>query len=349
VGESPGLLECDVAIVGAGPAGLAAAVYAASEGLRTIVIEREVVGGQAGSSVLIRNYLGFPRGISGAELTQRAYQQAWLFGAKFVFAREVARLSRRGDDRVVSLSDGREIIARTVLVATGARYRRLAAANAESFVGAGVYYTAPMSNPGLMAGRDVVVAGGGNSAGQAALHLSSHARRIVLVVRGDALERNMSDYLVQAIRRAENVEVHLRSEVVDVRGSERLESLTIRDQSRGVQEEVPADVLLVMIGVLPHTEWLAGAVERDDRGFILTGDDVTAAGPRPRRLETSLPGVFAAGDVRRGSVKRVASAVGEGAIAVQLIHEYLAANAPAGRAAPRREDRPQPAPPGGPP
>lgn len=334
VGESPEELDCDVAIVGAGPAGLAAAVYAASEGLRTIVIEREVVGGQAGSSVLIRNYLGFPRGISGAELMQRAYQQAWLFGAKYVFAREVTRLSRSGGRRFVSLSDGREITARAVLVATGARYRRLTAPRAESFVGSGVFYTAP-GDPSLVSGRDVVVAGGGNSAGQAVLHLARYARRVLLLVRGDELEQHMSDYLVQAIRRAENVEVRLATEVVEVHGLHVLEGLTVRDRFRGVLENVSARLLLVLIGALPQTEWLANAVQCDDHGFVVTGGDVTSdVDRRPLRLETSMPGVFAAGDVRHGSVKRVASAVGEGAIAVQLIHEYLSANAPAEHAAP---------------
>jgi thioredoxin reductase (NADPH) len=330
VGESPDELDCDVAVVGAGPAGLAAAVYAASEGLRTIVVEREVVGGQAGSSVLIRNYLGFPRGISGAELTQRAYQQAWLFGAKYVFAREVTGLSRSGSSRVVSLSDGREITARAVLVATGARYRRLAAPGVESFVGSGVFYTTP-PHPGLVSGLDVVVAGGGNSAGQAVVHLARYARRVLLLVRGDELEQHMSDYLVQVIRRTENIEVRLATEVAGVQGLDRLEALTIRDRARGVVEDVPATLLLVLIGTVPQSRWLASAVECDDLGFVVTGAEVTSAVERrPLRLETSMPGVFAAGDVRRGSVKRVASAVGEGAIAVQLIHEYLSASAPAG-------------------
>ncbi len=333
VGESPGELECDVAIVGAGPAGLAAAVYAASEGLRTLVVEREVVGGQAGSSVLIRNYLGFPRGISGAELTQRAYQQAWLFGAKYVFAREVTRLSCDGARRVVSLSDGREIAARAVVVATGARYRRLEAPQVERFVGAGVFYTVS-GDPGFVAGRDVAVAGGGNSAGQAVVHLARYARRVVLLVRGPSLEEHMSDYLVQAIRRLGNVEVRLATEIVGVLGDHHVEGLRVRDRARAVLEDVRAELLLVLIGVLPHSEWLAGAVECDDRGFVLTGADVTPrAGRPPLRLETSMPGVFAAGDVRHGSVKRVASAVGEGAIAIQLVHEYLAGGRSEGRAA----------------
>jgi thioredoxin reductase (NADPH) len=323
VGESPGDLDCDLAIVGAGPAGLAAAVYAASEGLRTLVMEREVVGGQAGSSVLIRNYLGFPRGISGAELTRRAYQQAWLFGAKFVFAREVTGLSRRRRERVVSLSDGREVTARAVLVATGARYRRLSAPGIERFVGAGVFYTSP-GDLRLFSGHDVAVVGAGNSAGQAVVHLARYARRVRLLVRGEALERNMSDYLVQPIRAAENVEVRLATEVVGVRGDHQLEGITIRSRAGGAEEDVPVSLLLVLIGALPQSGWLAGAVACDEQGFVLTGDDVASDGRRPRRLETSVPGIFAVGDVRHGSVKRVASAVGEGSIAVQLVHEYLA-------------------------
>ena len=342
VGESPGDLECDLAIVGAGPAGLAAAVYAASEGLRTLVVEREVVGGQAGSSVLIRNYLGFPRGISGAELTQRAYQQAWLFGAKYVFAREVAGLARSGGHRVLSLSDGREITARAALIATGARYRRLEVPGIERFVGAGVFYTA-QGEPGLVSGRDVAVAGGGNSAGQAVLHLARYARRVSLLVRGEDLSQRMSDYLVQPIRHAENVDVRLSTEIVEVHGGHHLEGLTVRDRSTGAREHVPAQLLLAMIGVLPQSEWLARAVECDGAGFVLTGADVSSdTGRRPLRLETSMPGVFAAGDVRHGSLKRVASAVGEGAVAVQHVHEYLSGERAAERAAfvPRPPDTP---------
>jgi thioredoxin reductase (NADPH) len=322
VGESADDLDCDLAVVGTGPAGLAAAVYGASEGLRTLVIERDVIGGQAGSSALIRNYLGFPRGISGGELMQRAYQQAWLFGAKYVFAREVTGLSRRRSQRVVSLSDGREVTARAVLVATGARYRRLAAPGVESFVNAGVAYTSP-GDPRVFSGRDVVVVGGGNSAGQAVWHLARYARHVLLLVRGDALEHAMSDYLVQFIRRAENVEVRLSTEVVGAYGSHQLEGVTVRDHARGIEEQVPTPLLLVLIGAMPQSEWLADAVACDPQGFVLTGDDAAGDGRRPRRLETSMPGVFAAGDVRHGSVKRVASAVGEGAVAVQLVHEYL--------------------------
>lgn len=319
---------CDLAIVGAGPAGLAAAVYAASEGLRTIVIEREAMGGQAGTSSLIRNYLGFPRGISGAELAQRAYEQAWLFGTKYVFAREVTRLRASGLDRILTLSEGVEITARAVLIASGATYRRLASPRIERFVGAGVFYTT-MGDTRLLAGRDVLVAGGGNSAGQAAVHLAKHTRTVTLLVRGGSIEESMSDYLVREIRHLPNVAVRFRTEVVDADGADKLERITLRDDARGTSEIVPAELLFVLIGAEPHTEWLAETVRRDRRGFILTGVDLApeeaprSLGRLPTRLETSMPGVFAAGDVRSGSAKRVASAVGEGAVAVQDVHEYL--------------------------
>jgi thioredoxin reductase (NADPH) len=324
--QGPDDLSCDLAIVGSGPAGLAAAVYGASEGLRTIVIEREVIGGQAGASALIRNYLGFPRGISGTELTQRAYNQAWLFGAKYVFARAVVGLAPRGADRILSLSDGREITAQAVIVATGASYRRLGVPRVERFLGAGVFYTTYVGP--MLRERDVVVVGGGNSAGQAVVHLAKGARRVILVVRGDALEKGMSDYLVQQIRRMPNVDVRLRASVIDADGEHHLERVTIHDDADGTSETVPVGLLIVLIGVTPHTEWLDGAVERDAQGFVVTGPELSRDAWQlvrpPMRLETSVPGVFTAGDVRHGSVKRVASAVGEGAVAVQHVHEYLA-------------------------
>jgi thioredoxin reductase (NADPH) len=330
---------CDLAVVGGGPAGLAAAVYAASEGVRTVVIEREVVGGQAGTSSLIRNYLGFPRGISGAELARRAYEQAWLFGAKYALARDVSGLSARGDERVVALSDGREIACRAVLIASGMSYRRLGVPSLERFDGAGVFYTLA-SDMRVMQGHDAFVAGGGNSAGQAVVHLAKNARKVTLLVRGDALETHMSDYLVQEIRRAPNVEVLLRTEPVDGDGTGQLERLALLDRARGETRTVPAEALFVLVGSVPRTEWLSGVVARDAHGFVLTGDDVDPdalrgwpADRRPSRHETSVPGVFAAGDVRFGSVKRVASAVGEGAVAVKEIEEYLA---PAPHAKPAR-------------
>lgn len=322
--------NCDLAIVGAGPAGLAAAVYGASEGLRTLVIERDAVGGQAGSSSLLRNYLGFPRGISGSELAMRSYQQAWLFGAKYVLAREVSGLRADGIDRILTLSDGTEITARAVLIATGAAYRRLGIPRLERFTGAGVFYAAG-TEVSFMKGKDVMVVGGGNSAGQAVTHLSKYARRVIHLVRGKSLEETMSSYLIQDIRRLPNVEVRLQTEVVDGDGEHRLERVTVRDHSTGKEETLPMTAMFVLIGVLPHTEWLKGTVERDEKGFILTGPDLKAperfAGlsRAPMRFETSLPGVFAAGDVRAGSVKRVSSAAGEGSVTTKLLDDYLAA------------------------
>lgn len=319
---------CDVAIVGGGPAGLASAVYASSEGLRTVVIEREAVGGQAGTSSLIRNYLGFPRGISGAALAQRAYEQAWLFGTKYVFAREARRLSARGTDRIVALADGTEIVAKSVLIATGAAYRRIGVPDLERFAGAGVFYIVP-SDVHFLEGKDVFVAGAGNSTGQGVVHLARFARCVTLLVRGDSLEKHMSDYLVREIRALPNVEVLLRAEAVEGHGSGQLERLTITDRKRGLRETRPASALFILIGAQPRTEWLADAIQRDAQGFIVTGLDVNteAAGwpldHPPARFETSMPGVFAAGDVRSGSAKRVGSAVGEGAVAMPFIHEYL--------------------------
>lgn len=321
--------SCDLAIVGGGPSGLAAAVYAASEGLRTIVIEREALGGQAGTSSLIRNYLGFPRGISGAELAQRAWQQAWLFGAKYVLARDAVGLCANGSEREVRLSDGRAIRARAVLIATGARYRRLEVPRLEALMGAGVYYTAG-GDVRVLRGQDVLVVGGGNSAGQAVLHLAKHARSVTLLVRGGSLDE-MSSYLIQEIRRAPNVHVRFGVEVIDGGGERTLEHVVVHDRARNTIETLPTRTLFVMIGALPHTDWLGDAIQRDRRGYVLTGRDLdrarcaTPPGYTLRSLETSLPGVFAAGDVRSGSAKRVASAVGEGAVAVRSIHEYLAA------------------------
>jgi thioredoxin reductase (NADPH) len=326
IGESPDELSCDVVVVGGGPAGLTAAVYAGSEGLRTLVIERHVIGGQAGASSLIRNYLGFPRGISGAELTQRAYQQAWLFGAKFVFAREVTGLRSNGTKKILTLSDGREISADAVVIATGAKYRRLEVPEVDRFVGTSVFYTT-FGEMRLVRGLDVAVIGGGNSAGQAVIHLATFARQVTLVVRANSLESGMSDYLVQQIRRTPNIEVRLGAEVVGAEGGERMERLAIRDRASNATDIIPAKLLFVLIGAMPHTNWLAGAVQRNDKGFIATGHDVDlGAWPmdrKPMDFETSMPGVFAVGDVRLGSVKRVASAVGEGAVAVQHVHQYL--------------------------
>jgi len=326
VGESPDTLHCDVVVVGGGPAGLTAAVYAGSEGLGTLVVERHVIGGQAGASSLIRNYLGFPRGISGAELTQRAYQQAWLFGAKFVFSREVTGLRLDGDRKALSLSDGREIGASSVIVATGAKYRRLEVPELERFVGSSIFYTT-FGETRLVRGLDVAVVGGGNSAAQAVVHLARFARTVTLIVRGNALERTMSDYLVQQIRSTPNVQVRLEAEVVGGDGGERLQTLQVRDRASGAAESIPARFLFVLIGALPHTDWLHGTVQRDAKGFIATGHRVDPAlwplQRQPMNFETSVPGVFAVGDVRLDSMKRVASAVGEGAGAIQNVHQYL--------------------------
>ena len=325
VGESPAELSCDVAVVGAGPAGLTAAMYAGSEGLRTLVIERHVIGGQAGASSLIRNYLGFPRGISGADLTQRAYQQAWLFGAKFVFAREVTRLSSRGDAKILTLSDGREIVSKAVIIATGAKYRSLDIPQLERF-GRNILY-ATFNDPRLVRDLNVAVTGGGNSAGQAAIHLAKFARRVTLVVRGNSLNKDMSDYLVNQIKATPNIEVRVSTDIIGGDGKDRLERITVRDKARNVVDNVPTELLFALIGATPQTDWLDGMVQRDAKGFIRTGHDVDLDAFPPSRgpmsFETSVPGVFAVGDVRFGSTKRVATAVGESAGAVQNIHQYI--------------------------
>ena len=320
--------RCDVAIVGAGPAGLAAAVYAASEGFDTLVIERQAIGGQAGSSSLIRNFLGFPGGISGGDLTLRAYQQAWLFGAKYVLAREVTQLRASGTDRILTLSDGREITARAVIIASGASYRRLDVPNLERFSGAGLFYTSPLSGV-VLKDKNVFVAGGGNSAGQAVVYLAKNSNKVTLIVRAASLEQGMSDYLVRDIRQRSNVEVRLQTEVVDGGGEKMLERIVLRDRVSGKTETLPADLLFALVGAQPHTDWLGTAVDRERGGYIVTGRDLDRRGAaverEPLPLETSMPGVFAVGDVRARSVKRVASAVGEGSIAVQYIHTYMTA------------------------
>ena len=318
----------DVLIVGAGPSGLAAAVTSASEGLATVVIEREAIGGQAGTSSMIRNFLGFPRGITGADLAQRAYQQAWLFGTRYVLARRVVDLRVRPPWRIVTLDDGRELTARSVIIATGADYRHLGVPRIERFEGVGVFYNAGVDIATALRGQDVVVCGGGNSAGQAVVHLAKGARRVVHVVRGNELSHTMSAYLIHEIRQLPNVELRLETEVIDADGSLGLDGVTVRHRG-GATEVINTHALFVMIGARPHTDWLAGVVERDRSGFILTGTDLGAQARehfrdrQPMRLETSVPGVFAVGDVRAGSIKRLASAVGEGTIAVQLIHDYL--------------------------
>ena len=318
---------CDVLIVGAGPAGLAAAVYAASEGLAAQVLEPAVPGGQAGTSSQIRNYLGFPYGLSGDELAQRAMQQAWLFGADFIVAQAATGLRARGTGRLVRLSDGGEVATRAVILAMGVAWRRLGVPALEALNGAGVFYGAAGSEARAVRGEDVFVVGAGNSAGQAAVHLAGFARSVTIVTIDERLGEFMSDYLVQKILATPNITVVPHTEVADGHGRQRLEGLTLRDRHTGATRTVAASALFVLIGAEPRTDWLEGAVERDERGYLLTGRDLRAPWPLerpPLSLETSLPGVFAAGDVRYRSVKRVASAVGEGSIAVQLVHQYLA-------------------------
>ncbi len=323
--------DYDVVVIGAGPGGLAAAVYGASEGLRTLVVEGEAIGGQAGSSSLIRNYLGFPRGVSGAELAQRAYQQAWVFGARFVLMR-AARALRRGAQRhVVELEGGVEVTARAVVLATGVSYRRLAIDELAPFTGAGVYYGASVSEAKAVAGRPVFVVGGGNSAGQAAMHLSRHAARVTLLVRGGSLADSMSQYLRGEIAAADNVDVRLHAQVVGGSGNGHLQRVRVRDEAAGAVVDEEAGGLFVLIGGRPHGEWLPEAVARDRWGYVLTGRDAEQAGwPQarpPLPLETTLPRVFAVGDVRSHSTKRVASAVGEGSVVIRQVHECLAADA----------------------
>jgi thioredoxin reductase len=332
----------DVAVIGAGPAGLAAAVSASSEGLRTVVVEHEAIGGQAGTSSMIRNYPGFSQGISGAELAQETWRQAWTFGTTFLYMRQAKSLSGKDGHYRLRLSDGGVLTSRTVIIATGATYRRLGIPRLEDLQGRGVFYGAATSEAPAMRGRNVFVAGGGNSAGQTALHMAKYADQVTVLVRGGSLADTMSDYLIRQIGSTPNVDVSYRTEVAGGTGTGHLESLVLEDTASRARRSVPADALFVLIGSQPRTEWLGESVARDQWGFILTGPDLPDGtdarwppGRPPLPLETSLPGVFAAGDVRQGSVKRVASAVGEGAVTIPLVHRYLetmaAAPAAAGR------------------
>jgi thioredoxin reductase (NADPH) len=342
--------EYDLAIVGGGPAGLTAAVYAASEGLRTVVLEREAPGGQAGSSARIENYPGFPEGISGLDLTARAYEQARRFEAEFVLVNEVtaADPNVRGPFHL-ALLDGTELRSHAVLVATGVAYRLLDAPGVPDFIGRGICYGSRVTEALLYRGTDVFVVGSGNAAGQAAVYMARYARSVTVLVRADSLVRSMSQYLIRQLEAVPNLTVRYRTEVVSAEGRDRLEELVLRDLNTGAETSVPAGGLAILIGQKPYTEWADGLLARDAQGFLLTGDDLPAAVyPRDARnrlaqplasataaggawplsrvplfLETSVPGVFAAGDVRRGTPKRVASAVGDGALAVQLVHQYL--------------------------
>lgn len=329
----------DLLIVGGGPAGLGAAVYGASEGLRTVLVERQATGGQAGQSSRIENYLGFPDGVSGGQLTDRARRQAAKFGAEILTARSVVGLEARGPSRVVRFDDGEEIAAHTVVLATGVAYREMDAEGADRLVGRGVFYGSAATEAAACAGRHVVIVGGANSAGQASVFLAAHAERVTLVVRGPDLERSMSQYLVAQVRATPGIDVRTCSRVTRCHGEDHLERVTIVDDARDTAEELDVEHLFVFIGAVPLTGWLPERIQRDDAGFVRTGPDLTggrdALGDAvrtppgwdldrlPYLLESSLPGVFAAGDVRSQSVKRVASAVGEGALVVTLVHRYL--------------------------
>jgi thioredoxin reductase (NADPH) len=318
----------DVVVVGAGPAGLATAVYASSEGLRTLVVERESIGGQAASSSLIRNYLGFSRGVSGSELAQRGYQQAWVFGAHFLLMREVVRLEEKDGEFLAEIADVGVVTARTVVLATGVAYRRLGVPRLEALTGSGVYYGASVSEAHALTGLHAVVVGGGNSAGQAVMHLARYCHTVTLVVRGNDLAQGMSAYLCDAIAATPNVVVRTSSEVADGHGDGRLESVTVRERTTGAEESLRADGLFVMIGAQPRTDWLPSSVARDRYGFVLAGGDAAADRSwtrtrAPQPYETTVPGLFTVGDVRCRSVKRVASAVGEGSVVVSQLHEHL--------------------------
>jgi len=321
----------DLVVLGAGPAGLAAAVYGGSEGLDTLVVEARAIGGQAGTSSMIRNYLGFHRGISGGELAHRAWQQATLLGAEFIFTNRATALTAEGDRHVLTLEDGTKVAGRAVILATGVTYRRVDIPELDRLIGAGVFYGAAGVMATAVAGEDVFVVGGANSAGQAALHLAKYAAHVTLLIRGGSLAAGMSDYLVRQIEATLNVAIRLLTRVVGCHGDTRLESLILQDD-QGQQEEVSAAAVFIMIGAKPHTDWLTSVLSLDKNGFVLTSRDIPSKNWTWEReaypFETSIPGVFAAGDVRHGSVKRVAGAVGEGSVAVGSVHRYLAAAAP---------------------
>jgi len=328
----PGAESYDLIIVGAGPAGLAAAVYGASEGLRTVIVEREAPGGQAGLSARIENYLGFPAGLSGNDLARRAVVQARRFGAEILAPQEATGLRTNDLYRIVRLADGSEISSRALLIATGVQWRTLDVPGMDRLTGAGVYYGAGSTEARSCQDDEVHIVGGANSAGQAALNFSRFARRVVLLVRGPCLETSMSKYLIDEIARTPNIHVDYHTQVVEVHGEEHLEAITVDCGQSGSREKIEARAMFVFIGAQPRTEWLKDFVDRDSHGFILTGPDLLRDGKPPKNwplerdpvlLETSLPGVFAVGDVRHGSVKRVASGVGEGSVAIQFVHQYL--------------------------
>lgn len=323
----------DLAIIGGGPAGLAAAVYGASEGLKTVIIEREAPGGQAGLSSRIENYLGFPSGLSGSDLANRAVIQARRFGVEILSPQEVIGLRVQGPYRYVKLADGTEISCNALLLAMGVQWRTLDVPGIDRFQGAGVYYGGGTSEAISCRGETVYVIGGANSAGQAAMHFSKFADKVVMLVRGKSLAASMSHYLIEQIEKTPRIEVWTQSKLAEVHGESRLTGITVHCETTGTREKLPASSLFIFIGALPRTEWLAGLIERDERGFILSGPDLLRDGKRPESwtldrdpllLETNIPGIFVVGDVRHGSVKRVASGVGEGAVVVQFMHQYLA-------------------------
>ena len=322
----------DLIVIGGGPAGLGAAVYGASEGLRTVLVERTATGGQAGQSSRIENYLGFPDGVSGAQLTDRARRQATKFGAELLTTRDVVRLEVRGSARRVTFADGTFIDAHTVILATGVSWRRLDAPGLDKLTGRGVYYGSALTDTTACLGQDVYIVGGANSAGQAAVYLSRHAKSVTILVRGSSLEKSMSYYLIGQIADIPNISVRTCTEVIEASGEDHLERLTLRNTATGASETVDAQLLFLFIGAAPLTDWLEGLVVRDSLGFVVSGPDLSMAGERPPgweldrmpyHLETSVPGVFVAGDAHAESAKRVASAVGEGALAVMLVHRYL--------------------------
>ena len=321
----------DLAIVGGGPAGLAAAVYGASEGLRTVMIEREAPGGQAGMSSRIENYLGFPSGLSGGDLARRAVVQARRFGVEILSA-EATALRLEGPYRFLKLADGGELSCHALLVATGVQWRKLDAPGVERLTGAGIYYGAAMTEAMSTRDEDVFVVGGANSAGQAAMYFSKYARRVVMLVRGSSLAASMSQYLINQLKETRNVRIEFNSSVVEAYGEDHLEAISVHCTSSDETNKVPANSLFIMIGAAPNTKWLADIVERDEQGFILSGPDLMRSGKRPKGwqldrdpglLETNVPGIFVVGDVRHGSVKRVASGVGEGSVAISFVHQYL--------------------------
>jgi thioredoxin reductase (NADPH) len=322
----------DLAIVGGGPAGLAAAVYGASEGLHTVIIEREAPGGQAGMSSRIENYLGFPTGLSGGDLARRAVVQAKRFGVEILSPQAVTSMRTEGPYRILKMADDSELSCHALMVASGVQWRRLAAPGVDRLQGAGVYYGGGATEALSCKGEIVYVVGGANSAGQAAMNFAKYADRVVILVRGESLSSTMSKYLIDQIEQTPNIQLWTHASIAEVHGDSHLEEISILCSDTSKVERVTATSVFIFIGALPQTEWLGDAVERDERGFILTGPDLIRAGDRPKGwsldrdpflLETNVPGIFAVGDVRHGSVKRVASGVGEGSVAVQFIHQYL--------------------------